>query len=513
MINEFEIRAKWSPVIESATGIKDQSKINWMAKYAHFHELYEHQTSLNENNSYAFTGAVNGMNAVTLPGNPGGNFDTQVKGSGDKANSLLALSLQVAAQTVGFDLVPVVPMPGPLGVLTYMDFVYGGGKLTGEGANIPLMVKAEGPTSNQGVTNTDPVVFNYIGKSRLDGKSIYKVVGAVPPGENLQALFDGLTSTTGKALELVKALEDHITGFTTNDFTTNDGMSREAGESTMDNVMNLQLFNKSVTAKTYQVAASVTREQIQDLKQFGIDAVGQVEQVLVNELSQSINKAILDKLFKLGEKNHAAIIAGQGINFFLNISSATTTVGTAFGSKFTVVPSGTTLAASENASSPSENLHSRQRKIMSKMLAMSNMISIRGRRGPATFAVTNGQVASALQDCAGFIAAPFANSIAQNSGSLYSVGQLAGISVYVDPNMDWSDNRLCIGRKGDGNSPGLVYMPYLLAESVQMIAESTMAPKLGIKSRVALVEAGQHPENSYLTSGVTISAALGGSLI
>ena len=147
------------------------------------------------------------------------------------------------------------------------------------------------------------------------------------------------------------------------------------------------------------------------------------------------------------------------------------------------------------------------------MLAMSNMISIRGRRGPATFAVTNGQVASALQDCAGFIAAPFANSIAQNSGSLYSVGQLAGISVYVDPNMDWSDNRLCIGRKGDGNSPGLVYMPYLLAESVQMIAESTMAPKCAIKSRVALVEAGQHPETSYITAGITISAALGGSLI
>jgi hypothetical protein len=34
--------------------------------------------------------------------------------------------MQVAAQTVGLDLVPVVPMQGPMGVLTYLDFVYGG---------------------------------------------------------------------------------------------------------------------------------------------------------------------------------------------------------------------------------------------------------------------------------------------------------------------------------------------------------------------------------------------------
>ena len=64
--------------------------------------------------------------------------------------------------------------------------------------------------------------------------------------------------------------------------------------------MGLSLFNKSVAAKTYQVAAAVTREQVQDLKQFGIDAVAQVEAVLVNELTQSINKYILDRIFRNG---------------------------------------------------------------------------------------------------------------------------------------------------------------------------------------------------------------------
>ena len=167
----------------------------------------------------------------------------------------------------------------------------------------------------------------------------------------------------------------------------------------------------------------------------------------------------------------------------------------------------------KTAASPAENLHTRQRKIMSKLLAMANLISIRGRRGPATFAVTNGQVGTALQDVAGFVPAPMSNTINQVSGGLYPVGSVAGIMIYVDPNMQWNDTRICVGRKGDGNSPGLVFMPYLIAETVSTIAEGTMAPKISIKSRYALVEAGQHPETMYITSGVSIDALLGGQLV
>jgi hypothetical protein len=36
-----------------------------------------------------------------------------------------------------------------------------------------------------------------------------------------------------------------------------------------------------------------------------------------------------------------------------------------------------------------------------------------------------------------------------------------------------------------------------------------MAPKVAVKSRYALVEAGFHPETMYLTSGVYLNAALG----
>lgn len=537
LLNEQEIYAKWSPILESEAGITDRSKVEWMSKYCHYHELYE-------SNSTATLAGVNGMGATRFPGDPGSqdNFYTQTTGSGDKAHTLLPLAMQVAAQTVGLDLVPVVPMPGPMGVLTYLDFVYAGGKTAGTGNDIPLLIKVNYgstaiPAFVAGGTSVaiNGITLAYVGASRIDGYPIFHVRGTLASGTLLTVAttaigvtgIGGVTGATGGlTIELVKALEDHITGFSgtalaSEDYTgfdINDPYSRALGESTTDNVMNLSLFNKSVEAKTFQVAAAVTREQVQDLKQFGVDAVSQVESVLINELTQSINKNILDRLFALGERNHEYVIRTQGTNFFLNLgptaftvlNSASNNTATAFGNYIqSTVLQGTTMAATEVANSASENLHTRQRKIMSKILAIANLIAIRGRRGPATFVVTNGQVCSALQDVAGFVPAPMANTINQMSGSLYPIGTLAGLAIYNDPNRSWNDTRFCVGRKGDGNSPGLVFMPYLMAESVQTIAEGTMAPKVAVKSRYALVEAGFHPETMYLTSGVFLNATLG----
>ena len=73
------------------------------------------------------------------------------------------------------------------------------------------------------------------------------------------------------------------------------------------------------------------------------------------------------------------------------------------------------------------------------------------------------------------------------------------MTVYVDPNMQWNDRRVLVGRKGADEEPGLKFMPYLMAESIQTIAEGTMAPKIAVKSRYALVEAGFHPQTQYCT--------------
>ena len=90
------------------------------------------------------------------------------------------------------------------------------------------------------------------------------------------------------------------------------------------------------------------------------------------------------------------------------------------------------------------------------------------------------------------------NTLAQDgSQSLYFAGSLAGLNLYVDPYMDWDDTRVLVGKKGDGNCPGVIFMPYILADTVQTVVEGTMAPKLLINSRYAIVDAGFHPETAY----------------
>ena len=439
LINESEVRSTWSPIIESATGINDANKLAWMSTYCHNHKLYEDANIM----SLDPTMNLQGMGQTSFP-SAGAN------GSGDKAPSLLPLAMQVAAQTVGLDLVPVIPMAGPMGLLSYLDFTYEGGKLTSEVA--PTYIKTASAAAPGDVVE---------GTSRLDGLNIIKV------GATTEAA--GVITLTYADAVLVKALEDHIKGFTAAD-AAGTPYSREAGESTPDKVMGLSLFSKSVSAKTYQVAAAVTREQVQDLKQFGVDAVAQVESVLTNELTQSINQHILGSIRALGTDNVTAAF-GAG-NFDLALAAPTT--------------GGETVAS----------IH---RQILTQILASANLIANRGRRGAGNFAVVGPQVATVLQSVSGFVANPMSNTISQSAGAIYPLGSVAGVNIYTDPTLDWADMNISVGRKGDGNGPGLVFMPYLMAESVQAIAEGTMAPKIAVKSRFALVEAGFHAETQYVT--------------
>ena len=108
LINSAEVRETWAPIIESATGINNAEKLAWMSEYCHNHKLYEDAHLM----TLGTAGNIFGMGDVKLPSTVGGAAD----GSGDKAPTLLPLAMQVAAQTIGLDLVPVVPMAGPMGL-------------------------------------------------------------------------------------------------------------------------------------------------------------------------------------------------------------------------------------------------------------------------------------------------------------------------------------------------------------------------------------------------------------
>jgi hypothetical protein len=569
ILNETKIHETWAPIIESQTGIKNKETLNWLSKYCHYH-------TLNESATYQTLGGTPGMGGVSTGntlGTGASGFYTGTTGSGDKFPSLLPLAIQVAAKTIGFEIVNVVPMSGPAGVLTYLDYVYAGGKTSS--ATKPEMITIDAGLTGHadaayvvGTTywgldvpgdGTDiadavaghAVKLTFVGKSRITGFPIFRVIGTyvtvlnsggdVTPDDTV-TIADVFTPTTavittnnagepavalnlqgactGNA-ELVNALENHVHGFSGAGATDADDwsgdlvqaaenyepMSRGTGESTYYRVMGLKAYTKFVEATTYQVAASITTEQIQDLnRQYGIDVVAMVENALVNEISQSINKHILSRAFALGWSNNFEFnaVMGETMNFALDPAYAAG--GVTYTNK-----SGTTSTIAVNAfyqvnATGFENLSTIQRRVVSKILASGNIIASRGRRGPANFVVTNAHIATALADVAQFTFAPMANTINQNNGSLYPIGTLAGMTVYVDPNMEWTDTRVLVGRKGTDEEPGLKFMPYLMAEPIQTISEGTMSPKIAVKSRYALVEAGQLPQTMYYTFVVVIGA-------
>ena len=568
---------KWSNIIAEELGVKDQNKLSWMSQYAQNHEIYEAvQAGDHAGGIYSTPLNTLGMGNPMMPqgmgynagghgtgvGNTGADFHNPAyqRGSGDIPMSTLTMSLEVAAMTIGLELVPVIPMNGPWAMLSYMDFPYAGGKLgkinetslDGKGekdSNKPIYIKvpyviayAEGKSKKDipaGVQVTfenkdgKRLVAKFIGFSRIDNSIIVKVVecqdntGKMSADISIADVFaelvsmwkiEGVTGNlTAQAVraDLVAGAADHVQEFS--NFFGEDGkgtpsdepMTRAQNETGVGNTIGARMFTKLVQAGSYEVTGSVTRQQLQDMPLYGVDVIGKVLEAMQNEISQAINNRILDRLFKLGVTNAKVQKEYQGVDlnlFFGTTADATRDLKDFVGAKKFVgidnVNAAENWGAIPNATknTAAENVWTHQRRVMSRVLAAANVITNVSRWGRPNFVVTSTKILTALQDCAGFVVAPMVNTLTQNgSNSLYFAGSVAGLNVYVDPFMTWDDTRVLVGRKGDGNTPGVVFMPYILADTVQTIVEGTMAPKLLVNSRFAIVDAGFHPEQQYLT--------------
>jgi len=568
---------KWSQIITEELHVKSAEKLGWMSQYAQNHSVYEalqngdpsagiYATPLNTlgmgNPLFPQGVGYNNAGQGTGIGNTGADFhNANYKvGSGDIPMSTLTMSLEVAAQTIGFELVPVIPSNGPWAMLSYMDFPYAGGKLgkinetvydgKGDGdANKPIYIKvrynvvyASGKSKADFVKGNDLVftnsdtpakVFNgtFLGFSRIDNSIIMKVVSCGDANTSIADVFASavtLSSTAAAAVlgtqtaqlvtpDLVSGAADHIQGFANFYDGSDEPMTRAQNETGVGNTIGARMFTKLVQMGGFEVTGAVTRQQLQDMPLYGVDVIGKVLQAMQNEISQGINNRILDRVFKLGVTNAKIQKEYQGLDlnlYFgstLNAEKALSAFGAA--SKFVGIDDvnaatnwGNVKNATQNTSA--ENTYTHQRRIASRVLAAANIIANVSRFGRGNWIVTNTQILSALQDCAGFVIAPAVNDLVQDgSRSLYFAGTLLGLSVYVDPFMTWDDTRICVGRKSDGNTPGVIFMPYILADTVQTIVEGTMAPKLLVNSRFAIVDAGFHCEQNYLTFMVDADGA------
>lgn len=583
-LNIAQIVESWSPAIKqltnNAVNESNPDKLAWMCEYAHNHTMHLNEEAVGGvsfpyqtlNNTMGIGNAVPASFAGQTAAD---QSNIKAYGSGDKWPSLLPMALQVAARTVGFDLVNTVPFQGPTGVLPFLDYVYAGSKepygatpaYNGETANPAIGVNKREPAyelydaphafrckldaADKKAAIKDIVdacdasgfitigegdstmKVQYIGLSRLSAEPMFKVM----PGQTNVALgkvfgtaneaaIAGIADVTLKGARLISALEDQIQGFTgagkydsdrwTGTFQDPnhlyEPMDRATGEMQYPRQMNLKVFTKFVSVGTQSIAVAVTQEQVQDLqKQWGIDVLKLVENAAINELSQSINKHILSRLFALGWKNHVQAYEAEGINLNIDLSGAADAIDVTFASyddRGEIQMSMPVAKPAKYGTGAFENADTMFKKIGVNMLAAGNVIMQRGRRGAANFVVTNWKIATMLQSNAQYAFSPIANTFNQNNGSLYPVGTIAGLTVYVDPLMHTQDTRVLVGRKGDKDEPQVVFCPYIMAESVRLITEGTASPKVLIKSRYALVDLGWYPQLNYLTFYVKTAEGL-----
>jgi len=604
LIDSKKAVAKWKPVLESL-GVSDLTKQQWMAEYAEMH-------SLNENVAYSTLGNLNGMGPVTAaqpsttPGLIWGDYGLGTAGgigSGDIGQNLLPVSMKIAAQTIGLDLVAVKPSSSPKVDLLFVDFKYDNladstlkderpimfsinlaGGLTvlnaalkaamsvkedanGQpvrekigGLTNPIYVHLTGGTYTVNIGNTtgnlaayfalggpitapilqgfDPTLTNYplnaaspkkegwmefLGWSRINGYPMFRVFRQFNPGSNnagwgfvddrntfptaaysIKDLLNDVVSMqiattdavvtavslTGATIELISLLEDHIPGFSAGWY-LNKPMTRDEDERTYPNVIGPDIFTKTIQVGDVEISSSLKRTQIEDIKAAtGMDIVQKLESVLVNELTQTISKQIVAKVTELADKNRIAWTTPKdalGVSKFdFNVDA---------------------YLAAGAATPGGETTHSMQRKLIAKLNNASNFIATEGRVGPAQYLVTNGNLASVIQDVAGYTINPVKANLNAN-GQLFPMGNVGNISIYVDPYQRWDDNRIFIGRKNSVEQPGLVFVPYLMAQSIQLISEATWAPRMLIRSRYAVADIGFFPWKQFMTILVTDSAGV-----
>jgi hypothetical protein len=558
-IDSSKATKKWSPVLENM-GVQSD-RLEWMSEMAEYHQINE--------NAYG-NAAVAGMGAVLnpvvgqFPGLAGGGagFGSQGVnpgsgvGSGDVGQNLLPVAMKIAAQTIGLDLVAVKPSPGPKIDLIYVDFQYDDLNLQADNARpqvfkvteidgvdakyyAPLQDFVDNETTlnfNQGGivggqvytkinanylsltgpgTNSKAGWLEFLGFSRVDGYPMFRAwrqANSTTPSVHgypyqfdqtlntfnaTQSMVDQFTNLAGlttsvAGIQLISALEDQLPGFSTNwTSKTSSGdfpMSREDDDDRYPGFIGPKISSKTIKVGTIEVATALRRTEIEDIKaNTGLDIVQKMESVLVNELSQVISRQIVSRIFDLGEDNRESApssasqsITGQTIfdldtSYVLNVGGETT--------------------------------HAVQRKLVTKIQNASNYIATEGRVGPAQYAITNGALAATLMDVASYTINPVKSKL-NAPGQLYPLGTIGEIQVYVDPYMRYSDNRIVLGRKNNPDQPGLIFVPYLMAQSITVISEATMAPKMVLRSRYAVADVGFFPEKQFMTIKIKDDAGL-----
>lgn len=542
--------SKYKPVMERL-GVTSPEMQTIVAEIA---EIQATIKPMNEN-TYANGSNTPGMGSFVAPGFSGTPGTMGTAGS-DFAASLVPVAMKIAAQTIGLELVTTKSSTGPVLDLGFLDFPYDNTPVTGTDekpayfkitgtsiAAIKTFLNAQlvtaGITKNvSGLSariwfklatasvetgasynatagpgsGTKLNWIEFLGFSRIDGLPMFKAYTQSNTATSGGWAFDATKNTFGVASDLVSylnvmRLEDPSTGtwaggtdfgtVTTGDislissieddllgYTSNGSlgqMDRLTDDQTSPENIGTSFFVKRINVGTDKVKFTLQNTTIEDIKaQTGIDILEKGKAVLVNRMSQKISQVIVNKIKELATRNRAnAPLASAG-----TISNQT------------IFDFDVTYYLSTNAPG-GETSHAVAAKLVNKIRNASNYIMKEGRIGGAQYILTSATLASTLAAISSYSIVGLDSKMPE--GGLYPYGTiLNGIKVYVDPHMDETASSIYVGRKNTADQPGILFVPFLMAQEVSLISEATFAPTMMLRSRYTVTEVGFFPERQFM---------------
>lgn len=411
MLKKEQLLEKWSPVLDHP----DLAKISDPYKKATTAVLLENQERALQEERVTLNEAI----PTTATGNVQ-NYDPV----------LIGLVRRAMPQLIAYDVCGVQPMTMPTGLVFALTSRY-----TNAAGGEALFNEAD---ANFSATRTAAAGTNPVGGT--DGLDPWDGT----PGFTGAAGSDGARPLTG------------VDGTDPQNWGASDGLTM--------NTMSFKIEKHTATAKSRALKAEYTIELQQDLKAVhGLDAEGELSNILSNEIIAEINREIVRTMYKIAKT----------------------------GSQQTTTPGTYDLDVDSNGRWSVE----RFKGMLFQLEREANRIAQTTRRGRGNFILCSADVASALALAGKLDYAPALNTgLNVDETSTTFAGVLNGkYKVYVDPYManGAADQFMMVGYRG--TSPfdaGLFYCPYVPLQLMRAVDPATFQPKIGFKTRYAVIS---HP--------------------
>jgi hypothetical protein len=396
---------KWKPVLEHEqyTPIKDEARRKVTAVVLE-----------NTSKALAEEGRVNNLITENAP--------TNNMGGGQVATFdpvLISLIRRAMPKLIAYDVVGVQPMTGPTGLIFAMRSRYNNMVGT-EALHNEANTGWSGKTGPVGVANTDPT-YNLSSNAHYTVGTLFSTAEAEGLGTSGNSAFAEMAFSIEKV---------------------------------------------TVTAESRALKAEYSMELAQDLKAIhGLDAEGELSNILSAELLTEINREVIRKIYR------------------------SATVGAAWG---------TTTAGVFDLDTDANGRWSVEKfkGLVFQIEREANAIARTTRRGKGNIMIVSADVASALA-MAGVLSYTPALQASVNleideTGNTFA-GTMAGgrVKVFIDPYFGGAsvgNELVTIGYKGSNiYDAGIFYCPYVPLQMVRAVDPGSFQPKIGFKTRYGMV--------------------------